>query len=332
MDDVDNFPDHKRCAPWMPWILKAAAVYNLLWGALTIAWPEMWFEWLAMDAPRYPQIWQCVGMIVGVYGIGYWIAARDPFRHWPIVLVGLLGKAFGPMGFVYAAIGGQLPWRFGATILTNDLIWWIPFSLILCQAFRYHNDTARKQNMPIDLQSALRSIRSHRGMTLSALSAQQPVMLIFLRHAGCTFCRETLADLALKRRYIESRGITLALVHMSAPLQATQLLQKYDLDDIHRFSDPNCALYEVFGFRRGTFPQLFSWSVLRRGLTAGLLQGHGFGPISGDTFRMAGVVVMRNSHIVTTRHASTASDRFDLAKLAKRIAFRRPFQTLPAAG
>jgi small multidrug resistance pump len=73
-------------------------------------------------------------MIVGVYGIGYACAASDPLRHWPIVLVGLLGKLFGPLGFLMAVLKGELPWRFGALLLTNDLIWWVPFGLILYHA------------------------------------------------------------------------------------------------------------------------------------------------------------------------------------------------------
>ena len=70
-------------------------------------------------------------MIVGVYGVGYAIAAYDPVRHWPIVLVGLLGKTFGPIGFVFSAVYCELPWIAGLTLLTNDLVWWIPFGLIL---------------------------------------------------------------------------------------------------------------------------------------------------------------------------------------------------------
>ena len=46
------------------------------------------------EFPRYPQIWQCVGMIVGVYGVGYLVAASDPLRHWPIVLVGMRQGAY----------------------------------------------------------------------------------------------------------------------------------------------------------------------------------------------------------------------------------------------
>lgn len=75
-------------------------------------------------------------MLVGVYGVAYLVAATDPFRHWAVVLAGFLGKVLGPLGFIYAAAKGELPWRFGAVNLTNDLVWWIPFFLILKSARR----------------------------------------------------------------------------------------------------------------------------------------------------------------------------------------------------
>ena len=120
---------------WLCRILIVAGVYNLVWGAAVILSPTALFRFAEMEPPRYPQIWQCVGMIVGVYGIGYLIAATDPLRHWPITLVGLLGKFFGPIGFAVALFRGELPLAFGATILMNDLIWWIPFAVILYQAY-----------------------------------------------------------------------------------------------------------------------------------------------------------------------------------------------------
>lgn len=116
--------------------LRLAAVYNVLWGGFVVLFPLVPFEWAGLEPPRYPEIWQCLGMVVGVYGVGYWIAARDPLRHWPIVLVGLLGKILGPIGFLDAAARGALPWRAGWTLVTNDLIWWVPFAWILCRAWR----------------------------------------------------------------------------------------------------------------------------------------------------------------------------------------------------
>jgi hypothetical protein len=116
--------------------LWLAAFYNMVWGAWVVLFPQQLFEWSGMDPPRYPQLWQCIGMIVGVYGIGYAIAARDPYRHWPIVLVGLMGKILGPLGFAMALVQGTLPISFGLTIVTNDLVWWVPFGLILWRAWR----------------------------------------------------------------------------------------------------------------------------------------------------------------------------------------------------
>lgn len=117
------------------WLLAAGA-YNLVWGALIIAFPDFLFDWCGIVRLNYPEIWQCVGMIVGVYGIGYLIAAGDSRTHWPIVLIGLLGKVFGPIGFAAALLKGTFPPSFGLTIVTNDLIWWLPFGLILWDAAR----------------------------------------------------------------------------------------------------------------------------------------------------------------------------------------------------
>lgn len=128
-------------APTPPWArgwLRAAGVYNLAWGTAIIACPHALFDLCGMERLNYPEIWQCVGMIVGVYGIGYLVAANDPLRHWPIVLVGLLGKILGPIGFAKALADGAFPPAFGLTILTNDLLWWIPFALILRAAARGH--------------------------------------------------------------------------------------------------------------------------------------------------------------------------------------------------
>lgn len=122
----------------MKWILLAAGIYNLAFGIFAIVLPHAMFSLIGMDPPKYPELWQCIGMIVGVYGVGYMIAAFDPARHWPIVLVGFLGKLFGPIGMAWAVMRGTLPLAFGIANVTNDLIWLVPFALILMHAHHQH--------------------------------------------------------------------------------------------------------------------------------------------------------------------------------------------------
>jgi hypothetical protein len=122
---------HSRTYDWRRTVLLAAAVYNILWGAWVVLFPGHVFALVGMEQPLYPMIWQSVGMIVGVYGIGYAIAATDPGGQWPIVLVGFLGKVFGPIGFVYHYWLGNFPAAFWRVTLFNDLIWIVPFFYIL---------------------------------------------------------------------------------------------------------------------------------------------------------------------------------------------------------
>ena len=119
----------------MKLILRIAAVYSIVFGLYAMMFPNHYFvDWCNMQAPNYPQLWQCIGMITAVFGLGYWIASYDPLKHWPIVFIGLLAKIFGPIGFLLAIGQNILPWKFGQILFTNDIIWWIPFGYILVQA------------------------------------------------------------------------------------------------------------------------------------------------------------------------------------------------------
>lgn len=117
--------------------LQLAAVYNIVWGAWVVLFPNQFFELVGMEPLNHPMIWQGMGMVIGVYGLGYWWASYNPLTHWPIVLVGALGKVFGPLGFIFNYITGQAPFEFFYTLITNDFLWWIPFGMIL---WRVHKE------------------------------------------------------------------------------------------------------------------------------------------------------------------------------------------------
>ena len=107
----------------------AAALYNLIWGTLNITFPKLYFHWLGLIPPVDLPIWQVTGMFVLVYAPAYWWAGRYPDRHYHLILVGLMGKILGPIGFVWSVTTGQLPLSFGWVIFTNDVIWLPAFFL-----------------------------------------------------------------------------------------------------------------------------------------------------------------------------------------------------------
>jgi len=305
-----------RTPAWIPVVLVMAAVYNLLWGGLVVLAPNLFFTLGGLEPPAYPAIWQCVGMIVGVYGVGDAIAARDPARHWPIVLVGLLGKVFGPIGFVYASlITRQLPVEFGLVIIPNDLIWWIPFAAILYHAARVnqaHPDAIYEPSLTPE--AAMERAHDQYGLSIAERSASEPVMIVFLRHLGCTFCRETLRDLERQQHAITKQGCELVIVHMSEEDDARPTLLRYGLEQVPRISDPRQCLYRAFDLRRGSAGELFGPRVWWRGLVA-TLKGNTVGMLKGDGFQMPGVFIVDHGRIVhATRHKS-AAERPEYARI-----------------
>ncbi|WP_265593547.1 peroxiredoxin-like family protein [Verrucomicrobium sp. BvORR034] len=303
---------------WMRMMLWVAGIYNILWGAWAVLFPTALFDWLGMAQPSYPQLWQCIGMIVGVYGVGYAIAATDPARHWPVVLVGLLGKVFGPIGMAQAVWEGSLPAAFAVTCVTNDVIWWVPFGLVLKHAWEVHlgqSEEAEKGPLPGERTLLAEAVTST-GQSLAELSQETPLLLVFLRHSGCTFCREALADLARVRQAIEASGTRIALVHMGEPAAFATFSGQYGLSDLPAVADPSRRLYGGLGLRRGKISQLLGWKVWWRGFQA-FLRGHRVGKFEGDVTQLPGVFLIFRGGVLRRHFHQTSADRPDYQVLAK---------------
>lgn len=152
---------------------------------------------------------------------------------------------------------------------------------------------------------------TQRGETLAELASASSVMLVFLRHAGCTFCREALADIAQSRQKIEEQGIRIVLVHLGDFDELDQLLEKNSLHGLDRICDPDQELYRAFGLKRGTAMQLFGPKVWWRGVQAGLISGHGVGMPAADASQMPGVFLLEKGVIARRFRHRSAADRPD---------------------
>lgn len=303
---------------WMKNTLKFAGWYNLIWGSWVILFPNAFFNLLELPRPTYPGIWQCLGMVIGVYGIAYLIAAKQPITLWAITFVGLLGKIFGPIGFTISAISDELPWRFGSMILFNDLIWWVPFAIIswrgITKQLQTNPQPDTEQTNPTSLSEALVAAKTQHGESIAKLSESQTLLIIFLRHGGCIFCREVLTNLSKIEDDLKSKSIMPVVVHMMDNPGADALLGKYNLSHLHHYSDPSQSLYRVFDLNRGTFTQLLGLRVWWTGFKA-FLAGHRPGKLQGDVMQLPGAFLVRDSKIIKANRSTHAGDHADLSTM-----------------
>lgn len=301
--------------PWMTRWLWAAGLYSICWGIAVVFWPSLMCGLLGLYRITYPEVWQYVGVLIGLYGFAYIVAASAPLRHWPVVLVGLLAKIIGPIGFFRAAIEGRLPWQFGLTVVVNDLIWWVPFCIILARAYEHHLSSLRV--ISPEVQDFALRVTTNGGLSILELSKHQPTLLYFLRHAGCPFCRESLNRLSRERPKLEASGTALVLVHMVSDQHARKFLKRYGLDDVPLVSDRNRALYRAFGLGRGTLWQLIGPQLWLRGIELILKHGQSLSPQGGDLFQMPGVFLLFHGHVIRSFVHQTAADRPDFLLLAQ---------------
>ena len=315
---ASTMPRNRLYPRWMSTVLIFAGLYNLLWSAWVIFFPAMSFHYSGMEWPERPltylELWQGIGMVVGVWGLGYLLAASDPLRHWPIVLTGLLAKSFGVIGMASAAIQEKVPVDAFIMMVPNDLVWCLPFLLILLRTRQVHrNEEAMPPVEP--LTKLLETRRTSNGQSLAEMSNTSPVLLVFLRHFGCPFCREAVTDLSRQRSAIQATNTQLVIVHMGEPDEANEFLGRYGMSDVPHISDPECELFRSIGLKRGTIGQILGLRSLWRGAGVFFRKGHGFGRFVGDVTRLPGVFLLDHGKVLRSfMHKSTA-DRPDYVTL-----------------
>jgi peroxiredoxin len=307
----------QRSAAWSTYALRAAGIYNLAAATVAVLDPAWLLGLLGLPLTVPPglalETWHALAALTAATGAGYLIIAGNPSRHWPVVLIGFLGKLATGAWAAADIVQHQLPASAWLWIGIDDAIWLVPFALILRQA--HENLLAVRRTVSPDvLKFALRR-RTQHGVTIDEISRLSPVLLVFLRHAGCPFCREALADLAAQRREIERNGARMVLVHMGSEEQGARFFARYGLSDVPRVSDPDRALYRAFGLPRGTFSDVIGPKVWWRGFQAGVLGRHGVGKLAGDGFQMPGVFLLFHGEIVRSYRHQSAGDRPDYLAL-----------------
>jgi small multidrug resistance pump len=122
---------------WQTTCLALAGLQCLIWGLYIIFMPARSAISYGLDRPpREIFLWQGTGLVIFLFGVGYLIASTNPRQHWVAILTGLLAKVLGPVGIAWSVVQGQVPSAVLLLLPVNDVIWWIPFGLILFRIFQ----------------------------------------------------------------------------------------------------------------------------------------------------------------------------------------------------
>ena len=153
-------------------------------------------------------------------------------------------------------------------------------------------------------------IITNKGHNLFDLSSQSPVLLVFLRHFGCVFCKESLYDVATKREKFETEGIKIILIHMADSKTADGYFKEFGLQNIEHVSDPDCKNYAVFGLVKGSFSQLYGLKTWIRGFEVTATKPNLPNIMRiGDGLQMPGIFLIKNCRIVESFIHNSIADK-----------------------
>jgi hypothetical protein len=297
---------------WMPRLLFAAGAYHLFFAVAAFAWPHLCFDWAGIARPNHAILWRAAGLLSAVFGVGFLIAARDPIRHWPLVLLGFAKATLVIVLLLTSIFANELPAKSLWLAFFDDFIWWFPLAAVLWATVQAHVGRPPTREEPLTVAEACKAYSLSSGETLTEASSQKTLALVFLRHFGCTFTRQILRHLQDLQKDADRHDARLVLVHMLQKGRETHYLGQRS--GVARIADPMCELYRAFGLGKGGFLELFGPRVWLRGAVS-VFKGCGVGHLAGDGLQMPGAFLLRDSAVISRQPAHTASDLPDLPRL-----------------
>jgi hypothetical protein len=141
--------------------------------------------------------------------------------------------------------------------------------------------------------------------TLRDQIGDEVTLLVFLRHFGCMFCRETVGDLREATR-ADPEFPPVLFFFQGSSTEGRAFLRR-DWPDARAVSDPELEFYDLFDVRRASLLEALGPSVLSSRSRA-RSKGYENGPRSGDIWRMPGVFAVKGDQVIWSHHAKHAAD------------------------
>ncbi len=130
--------------PWMRYLLRFAGTFNLFAGLGMISLYHEGYHLLGVPKPALVLPVQVMGILVGLFGVGYHLVANRPVENRDILMLGFWSKALSSVLSVWYVVVGKLPWWFVVVVFFADMIYVPPFYVILRRLYALAAEQRRR--------------------------------------------------------------------------------------------------------------------------------------------------------------------------------------------
>ena len=143
--------------------------------------------------------------------------------------------------------------------------------------------------VPPALADAVVKDEAGADVRLGDLWKDRTVILAFVRHFGCVFCRAHVKELEHEAGRIAEAGADLVVVGSGAPTFIRGLRDATGFAG-RVLADPDGAAFRAAGMRRGVLTTLNPVTAVKS--VAALLRGTKYGGVQGDNYQQGGALVI----------------------------------------
>jgi hypothetical protein len=132
---------------------------------------------------------------------------------------------------------------------------------------------------------------------LWTLSFEKKCLMVFLRHFGCLFCKNMIADISMEKEWLKQQGYHIVFVHQSDPSVSKEFFKQFGLESYFEISDPYRTCYKSFEIGSANALHLLNPQAIY-GAWESYLQGHRMSEKDGNIWQMPGLLILHEGDIL----------------------------------
>lgn len=94
------------------------------------------YKMLGVQKPALILPVQVMGILVGLFGVGYLLVAANPVENRNVLMLGFWSKALSSLAAMCYVVAGKLPWSFAGVLFFADIVYLPLFYVILQRLYR----------------------------------------------------------------------------------------------------------------------------------------------------------------------------------------------------